>query len=1005
MDIGLQEVYSPPEGVEAVANICFVHGLFGGPWKSFSAKRQKSDAESSVQTANGSSTNQSTLNKKGEKKVFWPRELLPLSVNNVRIFTFGYDADIGKFMGAAGLNSLFQHARNLLNASINLLEQTPEPLPIIFVAHSLGGLVVKQALNQSATSTDSKKNRVLGYTRGIIFLGTPHHGSSAATYGRAAFRLGKTVAFQSANIKLLTALERNSESLDQLSTEFCETLEKTNSLRMWSFAEEKQIRFGVVGMQIVPADSARIRHIKEDWGSISGDHRQITKYASTRDDGFVKVSNVLSGWGMLKELLYQLLQQFPSFYAQIRPIYDRKVKILVPCEWDLESLAESFMQIPKLTSSSKTLRNRVFLFIDALDENENQQDNETMMKLIKRLSSEYELTAKNTYSPVLKICLASRSWPFFEKELGGNARIPSFAIHDFTANDIRLYASALLEEPLQILDLPVARPSDSQQLVNEIIDRANGVFVWVRVVVDNLRRHITDGTSIEVLRKKILEYPEELQNLYEYTVTRIPKNYWQELEMALKVLFSSQTALTLSELYVVTQICTGHQPLEDFQASQQTLAWLASRSGGLIEEIHISSTSGDDSHQQELVTISSVQFIHQTVQDFVRAGIKGLPEPSLDGPRNFIPPGYHLLLFACLHTRPPHPCISGSAKKVFSYFRECERGWDADPAALTSYDSTTWRASGLIDSLIACLDDDNIWGRHDSQWYFMDEEGQADTFRIMTVFERRRKWDASAEAHINFSMTRKTVVRAESIPILPDSFYMKSTKAVKTKDRGKNADVSSTLEWTPTMPRLQRTASFGPLHHIEPMFFRAIVYITQNLYYPDFRSLDGYASEYWGELATLAAVGQRVAKDRTDRPRMLKKVISSIGLLKGLEGRRLIRAKPTLTILDVKPAADVNWYLKYPGSSLFVIIATALPSGEITDTMLRQMAKLLLNHPNADFGDMNDKCDTQFTHRPRMITNYTLGTYGFLNMQDFSEWAYVMEKMSQICVTVLFSPD
>lgn len=94
----------------------------------------------------------------------------------------------------------------------------------------------------------------------------------------------------------MTALEKNSDQLDQLSTEFCETLEKTGSLRLWSFVEEKQVRLGLVGMQIVPADSARIRHIKEDWGTISGDHRQIAKYAEARDEGFVKVSNVLKGW-------------------------------------------------------------------------------------------------------------------------------------------------------------------------------------------------------------------------------------------------------------------------------------------------------------------------------------------------------------------------------------------------------------------------------------------------------------------------------------------------------------------------------------------------------------------------------------------------------------------------------------------------------------------------------------------------------------------------------------
>lgn len=101
-------------------SICFVHGLFGGPWKSFSAKRHHPYAESPTQTINGSSTKDDL---RDPKKIFWPRELLPLSVDNVRIFTFGYDADAGKFMEAAGLNSLYQHARNLLNATVDLVEQ------------------------------------------------------------------------------------------------------------------------------------------------------------------------------------------------------------------------------------------------------------------------------------------------------------------------------------------------------------------------------------------------------------------------------------------------------------------------------------------------------------------------------------------------------------------------------------------------------------------------------------------------------------------------------------------------------------------------------------------------------------------------------------------------------------------------------------------------------------------------------------------------------------------
>ncbi|KAK6854637.1 hypothetical protein PG995_009730 [Apiospora arundinis] len=275
--IGLNEVYEPEPGNAPVAIICLVHGLFGGPWKTFAAKRRPPRDE-----------------KGASKEVFWPRDLLPTIVRNVRIISFGFDADVEKFMGAASLNTIHQHSRNLLNT---MCDQLDSQLPIIFVAHSLGGVIVKDALNQSAgATTDQTRQRLLENTHGIIFLGTPHRGSSSATYGRTAFRLSQFVAFQSANIKLITALERNSETLDRISTEFNESLAKNKNINMWSYSEEREVRFGVVGMHIVPPDSAKIGHDRERWGSISGDHRHIAKYSTDRDDGFVKVSSVLKQW-------------------------------------------------------------------------------------------------------------------------------------------------------------------------------------------------------------------------------------------------------------------------------------------------------------------------------------------------------------------------------------------------------------------------------------------------------------------------------------------------------------------------------------------------------------------------------------------------------------------------------------------------------------------------------------------------------------------------------------
>ena len=121
---GMNKVYSPPEREDAtspIANIVFVHGLLGHPWKTW--------ANESV---------------KDSKKPFWPEDFLPKVAPNARIFSFGYDADVERFMSAVSLNTVHQHGRNLLNDLCDLIDEDATNIPFIFIVHSLGGLVLKE---------------------------------------------------------------------------------------------------------------------------------------------------------------------------------------------------------------------------------------------------------------------------------------------------------------------------------------------------------------------------------------------------------------------------------------------------------------------------------------------------------------------------------------------------------------------------------------------------------------------------------------------------------------------------------------------------------------------------------------------------------------------------------------------------------------------------------------------------------------------------------------------
>ena len=72
--------------------------------------------------------------------VFWPKDLLPQDCPNARILTFGYAAlvlgatpPLIKDLGQTLLNTLVINRRN----------KKATTRPLIFVAHSLGGIIVK----------------------------------------------------------------------------------------------------------------------------------------------------------------------------------------------------------------------------------------------------------------------------------------------------------------------------------------------------------------------------------------------------------------------------------------------------------------------------------------------------------------------------------------------------------------------------------------------------------------------------------------------------------------------------------------------------------------------------------------------------------------------------------------------------------------------------------------------------------------------------------------------
>jgi NACHT domain len=209
--------------------------------------------------------------------------------------TFGYDADIIKIwaIGPSGSNGLHGHGKSL---AFGVADCRSDPAskrrPLIFVAHSLGGLVCEQALLVCRASNEPRLTTVLESTSGIIFMGTPHKGSDLAAWGS---RLAKYLQqIRQVNRNILKTLNVKSEVLLNVEQDFQQLLLKPDHrerIKIFCFYEE--IALPIIG-KVVPEESAILEQYSN--ASIHGNHMDMARFSSGMDSGFLAVCGVLKDW-------------------------------------------------------------------------------------------------------------------------------------------------------------------------------------------------------------------------------------------------------------------------------------------------------------------------------------------------------------------------------------------------------------------------------------------------------------------------------------------------------------------------------------------------------------------------------------------------------------------------------------------------------------------------------------------------------------------------------------
>jgi len=99
--------------------------------------------------------------------------------------------------------------------------------------------------------------------------------------------------------------------------------------------------------------------------------------------------------------------------------------------------------------------------------------------------------------------------------------LPQLHLHQLTRGDIIRYVQDTIGRHPYLLKLKHKHPPEVDQIINDMIDKSSGVFLWVVLACRSLLSGFTDCDRISELRSLVDELPGELQQMFEKMLSRI----------------------------------------------------------------------------------------------------------------------------------------------------------------------------------------------------------------------------------------------------------------------------------------------------------------------------------------------------------------------------------------------------------------------------------------------------------------------------------------------------
>ncbi|KAI0132551.1 WD40-repeat-containing domain protein [Xylariales sp. AK1849] len=257
---GLTVLHSPEK--ERVVDILFIHGLGG--------------------------TSRRTWSRNRDLDFLWPQLWLPNEPDfaRARILSFGYNAHYASTKHHAAL-TISDFANDLL-FRMKYGEGGTERMgqvPIIVVAHSMGGLVFKKAFIQGQLNEEYRS--ITASIKSVLFLATPHRGTDLA---ETLNKILSSSIFGHSSKDYIHELARSSPTIDELNESF---RHHAGKLRIFSFYETLRTSIGLTSMMVLEKNSSVLGYPNETSQPLTANHHEVCKFHSPEDPNYKSVVGAL----------------------------------------------------------------------------------------------------------------------------------------------------------------------------------------------------------------------------------------------------------------------------------------------------------------------------------------------------------------------------------------------------------------------------------------------------------------------------------------------------------------------------------------------------------------------------------------------------------------------------------------------------------------------------------------------------------------------------------------